>query len=81
MRLSRLFPDAIRQAAAQRAVKNLAGKQREDAEEYGVSIAFCAFGLATWARNPDDALAEVDVDVEASVNEATGELDPVVLVR
>jgi hypothetical protein len=73
VRLSRLFPDPLRQVAAQRAVKNLAAKQREAGEEYGVSVAFCAFGLATWARDPDDALAEVDL--EAVVTEATGEID------
>jgi len=53
VRLSRLFPAPAAAAAAQRAVKALHRKQREAAEEYGVSVAFCAWGLATWALTPD----------------------------
>lgn len=65
VRLARLFPDPVRHAAAQRACKALAAKQREATEEYGVSVAFLALGLATWHRNPDDAIAK-EADVEGT---------------
>ena len=74
VRLSRLFTDPLRVVAAQRAVKGLAAKQKEAQEEYGVAVAFCAFGLATWARNPDDLISETEV--EATLDAATGELLP-----
>jgi len=72
VRLSRLFPDAARLAAAQRACKALAAKQREATEEYGVSVAFLALGLATWHRNPDDALTGTDADPTTGETQATG---------
>ncbi|HEV7825453.1 MAG TPA: AAA domain-containing protein [Mycobacteriales bacterium] len=70
VRLSRLFTEPARLTAAQRACKSLAAKQREAAEEYGVSVAFLALGIATWSRNPDDASGEVAVDA------TTGEITP-----
>jgi very-short-patch-repair endonuclease len=63
VRLSRLFTDAVRIAAAQRACKALASKQREAEEEYGVAVAFCAFGLATWARDLDDIISQAEAQV------------------
>ena len=56
VRLSRLFPEPMRLAAAQRACKALAAKQRIATEEYGVSVAFLALGLASWDRSPEDAI-------------------------
>jgi very-short-patch-repair endonuclease len=72
VRLSKLFNDPLRVAAAQRAIKGLAGKQKEAEEEYGVSVAFCAFGLATWSRNSDDIIsrAEEESALEAIAGEA-----------
>jgi hypothetical protein len=71
VRLTRLFPDPVRLVAAQRAVKQLAGKQREAAEEYGVAVAFCALGLATWSRTPGDVISETE---EGDQDAATGEV-------
>ena len=79
VRLTRLFTDPVRVLAAQRALKKLAGKQREAAEEYGVAVAFCAFGLATWSRTPGDVISETeDQDVDrltGEVNEEAGAAD------
>src|SRR6202034_2068436 len=50
VRLSKLFNDFARLTVAQRALKGLESKQREAQEEYGVAVAFCAFGIATWSR-------------------------------
>ena len=79
VRLTRLFADPVRVLAAQRALKQLAGKQREAAEEYGVAVAFCAFGLATWSRTPGDVISETeDQDVDGltgEVNEGEGAFD------
>ncbi|MCU1493075.1 MAG: helicase [Acidimicrobiaceae bacterium] len=70
--LTKLFDDPVRVALAQRAIKGLAGKQREAEEEYGVSVAFCAFGIATWSRNPDDLISRAEVI--SAANPATGEV-------
>lgn len=51
VRLAELVADPTNMRAAQRACASLARKQREAREEYGVSVAFLAVGLATW--NPD----------------------------
>lgn len=76
VRLSRLYPDPPRLASAQRAVKQLAGKQREFAEEYGVAVAFCALGIATWSRTPGDVISETeDDDLDAAPGE-TGDGQP-----
>lgn len=73
VRLNRLFPDPVRVVTAQRAVKQLASKQREAAEEYGVAVAFCALGLATWSRSPGDVISETeDDDVDSVTGEVTG---------
>ena len=56
VRLARLFPEPIGRMAALRACKALASKEREATEEYGVSVAFLALGMATWQRTPDDEL-------------------------
>ena len=74
VRLSRLFTDPLQLTVVQRACKALAGKQREAQEEYGVAVAFCAFGLATWARSPDELISETEI--EATLDEATGEVRP-----
>ncbi len=75
VRLVKLFPDPARHAAAQRACKALAAKQREATEEYGVSVAFLALGLATWHRNPDDAIAK-EAEVEGTGDDSTSPDDP-----
>jgi very-short-patch-repair endonuclease len=49
VKVSRLYADPLRRAAALKACKGLAAKQREAVEEYGVSVAFLAVGMATWA--------------------------------
>jgi len=46
--LARLFPDPDRYAAAHRACRALAAKQKQAVEEYGVPVAHLAVGLATW---------------------------------
>lgn len=74
VRLPQLFNDPIRFTAAQKACKSLAAKQREAREEYGVTVAFCAMGLATWDRTAGDAIERESVD---EVDEATGEAKPV----
>jgi very-short-patch-repair endonuclease len=77
VRLSRMFADPLRVLAAQRACKALAAKQREAQEEYGVAVAFCAFGLATWPRtqNPNDAISQAEAD--PTIVAPMGELAPI----
>ncbi|HWM34317.1 MAG TPA: AAA domain-containing protein [Pseudolysinimonas sp.] len=58
VKLTDLVPDPAKLRVAQRACAGLARKQREAREEYGVSVAFLAVGLATWDPNASTALAK-----------------------
>lgn len=69
VRLSRLFDDPVKFLAAQRACKSLATKQREAQEEYGVAVAFCAMGIATWARSADDLIHRSEGELDRKSNE------------
>ncbi|MGC4174694.1 AAA domain-containing protein [Demequina sp.] len=60
VRLSELFPDPSRLETAQRACKLLAQKQREAREEYGVSVAYLAVGLASWDPVASDAIVAAE---------------------
>lgn len=57
VRLSELFPNTTDLRAAQRACMALSRKQREASEEFGVSVAFLAVGLASWNPEADEAIA------------------------
>jgi very-short-patch-repair endonuclease len=70
VRLSRLFPEPVTRVAALRSCKSLAAKEREATEEYGVSVAFLAVGLATWQRSP-----QALVDIETGMDPGAGEPD------
>jgi very-short-patch-repair endonuclease len=58
IRLSELFTDQAALRAAQRACSALARKQRESQEEFGVSVAYLAAGLATWNPEGSPALSD-----------------------
>lgn len=60
VRLSELFANAVDLKKAQRACAALARKEREATEEYGVSVAFLAVGLATWDPEASQAIAEAE---------------------
>ncbi|TFD29141.1 AAA domain-containing protein [Cryobacterium sp. TMT2-23] len=60
VRLSELFTNAAELKKAQRACAALARKEREATEEYGVSVAFLAVGLATWDPEASQAIAEAE---------------------
>jgi very-short-patch-repair endonuclease len=61
VRLSELFSDATTLRLAQRACTALARKQREATEEFGVSVAYLAVGLATWDPEGNEAVAAAEV--------------------
>jgi very-short-patch-repair endonuclease len=60
VRLSELFSDPTSLRGAQRACAALARKQREATEEYGVSVAYLAAGLATWDPNANESISAAE---------------------
>ena len=73
VRLSRLFTDLASLTRALRAIRSLASKQQEAEEEYGVSVAYCAFGLATWARDEGDIIAKGQLNTIDSLSGESSE--------
>jgi very-short-patch-repair endonuclease len=64
--LPRLFPDSPAQAKAGTALRKLAAKQQEAAEEFGVDIAYLALGMVTWTTNPAELEPASPVDETAA---------------
>ena len=62
--ISKLFPDPTMRVAAERTCKALAAKAKVAAEEYGVSVAFLAIGMASWDRSLSDRVID-DEDLES----------------
>lgn len=62
VRLAELFPNPNELKTAQRACAALARKQREANEEYGVSVAFLAAGLASWNPEANEAIASAEAE-------------------
>jgi very-short-patch-repair endonuclease len=69
VRLSELFSDQTALRSAQKACTALARKQREAQEEFGVSVAYLAAGVATWNPEGNAALgAAADEETGATPN-------------
>lgn len=70
VKLTELFTDPLKLKTAQRACAALSRKQREAMEEYGVSVAFLAVGLATWNPEANEAISAAAED-EVTLDGAT----------
>jgi len=69
VRLTEFFETPQERESARRAISALARKEREAQEEFGVSIAFLAAGLATWDPTANDAILAAEAD-DLQVDEA-----------
>ncbi|MDN4489683.1 AAA domain-containing protein [Demequina sp. SYSU T00068] len=62
VRLADLFPAGPQFDSAKRACALLERKQRESREEYGVSVAYIAVGLASWDLSASPAMTKAESD-------------------
>lgn len=60
VRLTELFGEGPDLESAKRSCKQLERKQRESREEYGVSVAYLAIGLASWDPAASAAIAKAE---------------------